>query len=93
MEKNDLLLCGVEDSLDPEYKQFCINGVPVCYNFVKSLFGFSNNLLIGIKGTQYVQEHIGLNASRPSRTGLPAHKFDFTKHEEVVLWLNYQRQF
>ena len=50
-------------------------------------------MLIGIKGTQHAQEHIGINASRHSWTGLPAHNFDFTKREEVVLWLNYQRQF
>ena len=67
--------------------------MPVCYNYVKNLFGCSNNLLIGIKGTQYAQEHIGLNACEPSRTGLPAHNYDFTKREEVVLWLNYQQQF
>jgi len=89
----DILLSGVEDNLDPDQKKFCINGVQACYNFVKSLFGCSNNMLIGIKGTKYAQEHIGINASRPSWTGLPAHNFDFTKREEVVLWLNYQRQF
>ena len=89
----ELLLTGVDDNSDPDYKQFAINDIPVCYNFVKTLFGCSNNLLIGIKGTQYAQEHISINASRPSRTGMPAHQYDFTKREEVVLWLNYQRQF
>ena len=89
----DLLLSGVEDDTEPDDKQFSINEHPVCYNFVKTLFGCSNNLLIGIKGTKYAQQHIGITASRPSRTGMPAHLYDFTKREEVVLWLNYQRQF
>ena len=58
----DAILAGVDDNSDPEYKQFTINDIPVCYSFVKILFGCSNNLLIGIKGTQYAQKHIGINA-------------------------------
>ena len=77
----------------PEDKQFSINDHSVCYNFAKTWFGCSNNLLIGIKGTQYAQQHIGIPASRPSGIGMAAHLYDLMKREEVVLWLNYQRQF
>ena len=89
----ELLLPHVPDDLDPDQKQFTLNDVPVCYNFIKTMFGCSNNMLIGIKGTQYAQAHISIDPSRQSRTGIAAHHYDFTKREEVVLWLNYQRQF
>ena len=47
----ELLLAAVDDNSDPDYKQFAINDIPVCYNVVKTLFGCSNNLLIGIDGS------------------------------------------
>ena len=90
----ELLLPGVPDELDPEQKQFTLNDMPICYNFIKFFFGCSNNMLIGIKGTNWAQAHISITASRRlDRTGIPHHLHDFTKREEVVLWLNYQRQF
>ena len=90
----ELLLPGVPDELEPEEKQFTLNGMAICYNFIKSVFGCSNNMLIGIKGTNWAQAHISITASRRlDRTGIPHHLHDFTKREEVVLWLNYQRQF
>ena len=50
-------------------------------------------MLIGIKGTNWAKEYRSITASRRlDRTGIPHHLYDFTKREEVVVWLNYQRQ-
>ena len=89
----ELLLPGVPDDLDPDLKEFTRNENPVCYDFIKAVFGCSINMLIGIKGTRYAQAHISIDPSRPSRTGMAAHQYDFTKRKEVVSWLNYQCQF
>ena len=51
-------------------------------------------MLIGIKGTNWAQRRILIAPSRRlDRTGIPHHIFDFTKCDEMVLWLNYQQQF
>ena len=86
----ELLLPGVPDELDQDEKQFTLNDMPICYNFIKLVFGCSNNMLIGIKGTSWAKAHISITASRRlDRTGIPHHNYDFTKREDVVLWLNY----
>ena len=65
----ELVLPGVPDDLDAELKQFTLLEVPVCYNYLRQLFGCSNNLLIGIKGTNWARGHISVEVSRQSRIG------------------------
>ena len=89
----ELVLPGVPDDLDAELKQFTLLEVPVCYNYLRQLFGCSNNLLIGIKGTNWARGHISVEASRQSRIGFPFKNYEFTKREEIVLWLSYQKHF
>ena len=50
----ELLLPGVPDKLDPEEKQFTLNDFPIC-NFIKLVFSCSNNMLIGMKGTNWAK--------------------------------------
>ena len=87
----DLLLCTVPDSIDYMDKQFRIGEFPVCYMYVHKLFGVSNNLLTALKGTPHARS--SMDASRPSRAGVPFHGCDFTKREHVAMWLNHQKSF
>ena len=85
----DLLLCTVPDSIDYMDKHFRIGEFPVCYMYVHKLFGVSDNLLTGLKGTPHARS--SMDASRPSRAGVPFHGCDFTKREHVAMWLNHQK--
>ena len=87
----DFLLCRVPDSIDNMDKQLRIDEFPVCYMYVHKLFGVSNNLLTGLKGTPHARS--SMDASRPSRAGVTFHGCDFTKREHVVMWLNHQKFF
>ena len=89
----ETVLPAIPDNLDPDEKQFTLLAYPVCYSFVRAIFGCSNNLLVAVKGTRYAVEKLNTQPFRPPRTGVAFKNYDFTKREEVVLWLNYQRQF
>ena len=87
----DLLLPNVPESMDYMDKQFEIGGFPICYMYAHKLFGVSNNLLTSVKGTPHAPA--STHASRPSRAGVTFHNCDFTKREQVAMWLNHQKSF
>ena len=62
--------------------------VTICYNDRRQLFGCSNNLFSGITGTNWAQTHISVEASQQSCVGFPFKNCNFTKREEIVLWLS-----
>ena len=50
-------------------------------------------MLIGIKGMNWAQGHILVQASQQSGIGFPFKNYDFTKREKIMMWLSYQKHF
>ena len=76
-------------SMDDMKKQFTIGDFPVWYMYAHKLFGISNNVLTGIKGTP--NSRASVHTSRPSHAGLTFQGCEFPKSEHVAMWLNDQK--
>ena len=87
----DLLLPGIDQTVDYMDKIFSIGGTPVCYKYIHKFFGLSNTFLTSLKGTPHARH--STDSCRPSRAGVSFHGMDFTKREHVSMWLNYQKSF
>ena len=70
----DLLLPGIDQTVDYMDKIFSIGGTPVCYKYIHKLFGLSNTFLTSLKGTPHARH--STDSCRTSHAGVAFHGMD-----------------